>query len=931
MKPMIHTSCRPCIDQTTPAIVACPSPGFIPMLAALMMSVVQLLGATPAIAADIQLSPTGPISTPQAARDAARAAPKPARIIVADGTYALKEPLALTAEDSKTEWVAAPGASPVFSGGERIAGWKERDGLWVASIPEVKSGRSVFEQLWVNGRRATRARHPNRGYLFITTAAPPDAFADLGPAPEKSAFQLPAESYALLQSIPASERADLLVTITHDWCTTQARIAELNDAARCIRIKGQSRYPLVPGSDPALRLWLENYRAALDSPGEWFLDRSAGELLYRPLPGERAEDAVAVVPAAERLLTIKGAKEVLLRGLRFEFDNDRYPATGLFEGQAAPGVGAAIEVADSQRIRFESCTVAHVGRHAVHFHNGCSDSAVIHCHLHDLGGGGVVVGDMARPRDADVCHHVVVDDCIIQHGGRRHPSACGVTFTHTRHCAVTHCDIADFYYTGVSAGWNWGYGESVSRETLVENNHIHHLGWSYLSDMGGFYGLGTSPGTAIRGNHIHHVNSHRYGGWGIYYDEGSCDSLAENNLVHDTWDSGFHQHFGYANRVRNNIFAFGRKAQVQRSRNEPRLCFVYERNIVIWDSPATLLDRGDTSWALVDKPGKGEPADSIIFRDNLYWCTDGKTPALLNQGTITWDAWRKMGRDKGSLFADPLFVDAAARDFRLVENSPAAKIGFKPWDLSLAGVRAGDAAWRAEAARGHVYPEWEREARPWPMPAFSVPLETFDAAPLGGIGLPAASFQRPKGEPDRGEGVGVTAEISSPLPIDGRPPAMSGRSLKVQDAPDLAKTYEPVLHIRPSWSSGRFIVGFDAMAEPGADWFFEMRGRGEYAAGPLVTWRNGRLSAGTGNATPLADIPPREWFRLVITAETGAGSYDVELVRQDGSRQTFPQLACKPTWTDASYLLFSGIGAKKAAFFIDNVRLQPAQPVSRSR
>jgi hypothetical protein len=276
-------------------------------------------------------------------------------------------------------------------------------------------------------------------------------------------------------------------------------------------------------------------------------------------------------------------------------------------------------------------------------------------------------------------------------------------------------------------------------------------------------------------------------------------------------------------------------------------------------------------------------------------------------------------------------VDAAARDFRLAENSPAAKIGFKPWDLSLAGVRSGDAAWRAEAARGHDYPTWEKEARPWPSPAFAVPLETFDAVAVGTIGIPAASFQRPKGEPDRGEGVGVTAEISSPLPIDGRPPSTPGRSLKVQDAPDLAKTYEPVLHLRPGWTSGRFIVGFDAMAEPGADWFFEMRGRGEHAAGPLVTWRNGRLFAGTGNATPLADIPPGEWFRLVITAETGAGSYDVELVRQDGSRQAFPKIACKPTWTDASYLLFSGVGTKKAAFFIDNVRLQPAQPLSKSR
>ena len=887
-----------------------------------------LLPAGLLTAGDILLSPTGPVSTPQAARDAARVAPRPARIVVADGTYSLTEPLALTVEDSETEWVAAPGAAPVFSGGVRITGWHERDDLWVASIPEGKSGKLVFEQLWINGRRATRARHPNRGYLHIVTAAPADAFPDLGSTADKKAFQLPPESYALLKRIRADKQPDLLVTITHDWCTSQARVAALNDAARCVRIKGQSRYPLTPGGDPALRLWLENYREALDSPGEWFLDRAAGEVLYRPLPGERADTVVAVVPVANRLLTIKGTSDLTIRGLRFEFDNDLYPANGLFEGQAAPGVGAAIEATDSKRIRIESCSVAHVGRHAIHFHNGCSDSSVVHCQLSDLGGGGVVVGDTTRPSEAKLCRDIVVDDCIIQHGGRRHPSSCGVTLTHTQHCAVTHCDIGDFFYTGVSAGWNWGYGESMSRETLVENNHIHHLGWSYLSDMGGFYGLGTSPGTVIRGNHIHHINSYRYGGWGIYYDEGSCDSFAENNLVHDTWDSGFHQHFGYANRVRNNIFAFGRRAQVYRTRNEPRLCFIYERNIVIWDPPATLLDRGDASWALVSNPSKGEPADSIIFRNNLYWRTDGKTPSPLNTGTITWDSWRAMGRDKGSVFADPLFVDAGARDFRLKDGSPAEKLGFTEWDLSIAGVRGGDAAWRALATRGHDYPTWNADARPWPSPAFSIPLETFDGVSIGTIGIPAASYERAKGQPDRGEGVGVTAEASSPLPIDGQPAARSGRSLKVQDAPDLLNTYEPILHCRPSWTSGRFTVAFDVMSQPGADWFFEIRGAGPYAAGPLVSWKNGRLSAGSGAGTSLAEIPPGEWFRLKITAETasgtGAGSYVVELMRQNGSSKVFPKIVCKESWRDAGYLLFSGLGTTKTAFFIDNLRMTTA-------
>jgi len=689
----------------------------MPFMAAIAAAVVTLPGAGSAAgAADILLTPTGPISTPQAARDAARGSPKPARIVVADGTYPLTEPLELVAADAATEWVAAAGARPVFSGGRRVTGWRERDGLWVAPVPGVPSGGRGFEQLWIDGRRATRARHPDRGYLHITGTAPAGAFADLGAEPAKEAFQLPAETFAILRAIPAAERDDLLLTVTHDWAVAQARIAALDDASRSVRIKGRSRYPVAPAGDPAPRCWLENVRTALDSPGEWFLDRTAGELLYKPLAGERIDAIVAIVPVAGRLLSISGADDLRFRGLRFEHDDDHYPAGGLFEGQAAPGIGAAIEVRDSRGVRFESCTVAHVGRHAIHFHNGCADAAVVHCHLHDLGGGGVVVGDAAPPRGPDVCRRIVIDDCIIQQGGRRHPSACGVTLTHTRQCAVTHCDIGDLYYTGVSAGWNWGYGESQSRETLVEHNHIHHLGWSYLSDMGGFYGLGTSPGTVIRGNHIHHINSHRYGGWGIYFDEGSCDTLAEKNLVHDTWDTGFHQHYGYANRVRNNIFAFGRRAQVLRSRNEPRLCFVYERNIVCWDPPATLLDRGDAHWALVDKPAKGEPRDSIVFRDNLYWCTDGTTPGLLNQGTITWDAWRKLGRDGGSLFADPRFVDAAARDFRLAAGSPAVTIGFEPWDLSLAGVRADDAAWRAEAARGHDQPTWERDARPWPAP-----------------------------------------------------------------------------------------------------------------------------------------------------------------------------------------------------------------------
>ncbi|HQZ29251.1 MAG TPA: right-handed parallel beta-helix repeat-containing protein, partial [Verrucomicrobiales bacterium] len=563
------------------------------------------------LATDLTLSPNGPISTPLAARDAARGLPKPVRILVEEGVYPLTSPLELSEPDSEITWEAVTGAKPIFSGGTAITGWSKTEaGLWKTILPEKYV---PFEQIWVNGRRATRARTPNKGYFHITEAVGPTTFPDLKENMNFHAFSVSPEHFQILKAIPEAQRDAALLTVTHAWAVGQCRIKALDEATNSVQIKGRSRYPFVE-YEPDQRYWIENIRSALDAPGEWFLDRTSRELLYLPMDGEDMAHAKVVAPVADKFLLITGAKSIHFTGLSFQHGNYTYPADGLHDGQAATTVDSAIEIEDSTEIHFLDCEIAHLGRHAIGFRNGCSRSTVRSCHLHDLGGGGVYIGEIARPSDDRVNHHISVDNCIIQHGGRLHPSACGVVLTHTQHCSVTQNDIADFYYTGVSAGWNWGYGDTASRETLVENNHIHHLGWAYLSDMGGYYGLGTSPGTIIRGNHVHHIASHRYGGWGLYNDEGSADTLMENNLVHDTWNAGFHQHYGYFNVVRNNIFAFGHTAQIQASRNESRLRFKYERNIVVWEPEAPLLDGGEWNWKFYEKPERGDPKDSLIFR-----------------------------------------------------------------------------------------------------------------------------------------------------------------------------------------------------------------------------------------------------------------------------------------------------------------------------
>ena len=84
----------------------------------------------------------------------------------------MEAPIVLTPEDSNLLLTACPGATPVLSGGRPITGWKEvtveGKKLWAADVPDVRDGKWLFRELWVNGRRATRARHPNKGYLSIT-------------------------------------------------------------------------------------------------------------------------------------------------------------------------------------------------------------------------------------------------------------------------------------------------------------------------------------------------------------------------------------------------------------------------------------------------------------------------------------------------------------------------------------------------------------------------------------------------------------------------------------------------------------------------------------------------------------------------------------------------------------------------------------------
>ena len=133
---------------------------------------------------------------------------------------------------------------------------------------------------------------------------------------------------------------------------------------------------------------------------------------------------------------------------------------------------------------------------------------------------------------------------------------------------------------------------------------------------------------------------------------------------------GFHQHYGRDNIVRNNIFAYARDWQIQRTRAEAHRSFTFEHNIVLWNK-GMLLD-GNYS------------GTNYLFASNLYWPVGGGDVRF---DKWSFEQWKQRGQDAGSLIADPRFVGVAADDYGLHPDSPAFKLGFQPINLKAVGPR----------------------------------------------------------------------------------------------------------------------------------------------------------------------------------------------------------------------------------------------------
>jgi len=228
----------------------------------------------------------GPLATLKGARDRIRTLRHeqkigfgPITVMIAAGTYPVSGPVVYELADGGTAaapviYQAEPGAWPIFDGGRAITGFSRRpDGLWTAKVPDVAAGRWTFEQLFVNGRRATRARTPNEFNYYMlkrVTQGIDPATGQTVPM-EKRAFIARGEDLEPLKGLSPEQLHDVNVVVFHSWEVSRHRIASVDHKTGMVILTGPAPWAFFAWG-PNQRYYFENVPNTFDRPGEWFLD-----------------------------------------------------------------------------------------------------------------------------------------------------------------------------------------------------------------------------------------------------------------------------------------------------------------------------------------------------------------------------------------------------------------------------------------------------------------------------------------------------------------------------------------------------------------------------------------------------------------------------------------------------------------------------------
>ena len=676
-------------------------------------------------AADIYVKPsgndnnTGTLEAPLASLFAAKSAvarfagKEPVTVHVGDGVYYLPETLVFKATDSGNKenpviYRAVNEGGAILSGGSSLdLKWEPyKDGIFQAKTPAGLE----FDQVFINGEKQHMARYPNY-----------DPAAPMGRGPFRTT----------VRDVLSPERvegwADPAGGFAHCWDKSgiggHHRLITGKDSEGNLEFKFKSNTNTYMGFHPTWNI-VENIFEELDVAKEWYHNSKTNTLYYKPDEGVDLNTVTTEVARLQHLVDFQGSEASPVRHITFQGFVVRHSAR-TFMDTTEPLLRStwnihrcgAFMLTGTENVQILDTEFDHVGGNAIFVNHYNRDVLIKGCHIHHTGASAICfVGDpnavrnplfdRVVPHDLSKIDRTVgpktnnypatssVEDCLIHDVGQVELQTAGILISMSQQITVRDSSIYDVTTTAINVNdATWG-------GHLIERCDTFSSGKETISLRGGGrykqrIRMNTNAGkkqmvlfkaelkkdpslpfldavmtTTLRNNRVStDINKFPTAltlGGAIKYD-------IHNNLILSgsvSAGNGFRQHI-WNNIIMSEGMAFGEWVDDTKDKIHSNILML-PYSFYSYDAFEKVIskDRIDVDRNLFNFD-KLKPIEYRIK-------TNAKVYLVKKE---------ELGFDENSVHGDPMFVDPANGDFRVKEDSPAFKVGFKNFPMDQFGVK----------------------------------------------------------------------------------------------------------------------------------------------------------------------------------------------------------------------------------------------------
>ena len=450
-----------------------------------------------------------PMKTFETARDAARNREEAShRIVILPGEYFLSKPFELDPRDNGLTIEAEQTGTVIINGGSLVTNWyRDGDNFWCADLPGVKEGKWDFRVLVVNGNMAVRARYPDTA-TFLHRQVFNVKWLDIAWERQPTPEELITMAYDPKDIPDDLDVRNAEVRVYHMWNESLVGVARNDTQRHALIFSSPCINP--PGGYGIMRYVIFNTREGMTRPGQWYLDRTAGRVVYWPLKDEDMGRAKIIAPRIEQIFKISGTQEkkvekITIRGLSFIVSNIPLKPAGF----GAVSFDGAVNIEFANQCSLEKLDISNVGGLGISAAQmtGCR---IIDCHIHHTGGAGVKFNGSDSFFSGNKVHDI----------GVNYPSAVGLS-AGGENLHIYRNEIYNIPYSGMIIGGN---------DQLIEENHIYRV----MLEMHDGAAIYTGSGNRInyRGNLAHDIIAigKGYGVSAYYFDSGTKDCIMERNV-----------------------------------------------------------------------------------------------------------------------------------------------------------------------------------------------------------------------------------------------------------------------------------------------------------------------------------------------------------------------------------------------------------------